>query len=194
MVLWLPERTHGGEGLARLDRLTSGVAKELNCSTEPLFTARDETLSWAWLPFGSHREVPWDLLSSLIEDRDPTARAAVGDVESGVEGFRRTHRQALRAHELAMAASPGARVTAYAQVAPIALMCTDIDGICAWVRSVLGALAVDDEHICKTPGDLADLPCHRLQLHRHRRSPSPAQEHRAVPRPESRGGYGEVTA
>jgi DNA-binding PucR family transcriptional regulator len=149
MVLWLPERTHGGEGLARLDRLTSGVAKELNCCTKPLFTARDESLSWAWLPFGSHREVPWDVLSSLIEDRDPTARAAVGDVEPGVEGFRRTHRQALRAQELAMAASPGARVTAYAEVAPIALMCTDIDGIRAWVRNVLGALAVDDEQCAR---------------------------------------------
>ena len=48
-----------------------------------------------------------------------------------------------------MAASPGARVTAYAQVAPIALMCTDIDGIRAWVRNVLGALAVDDEQCAR---------------------------------------------
>lgn len=48
-----------------------------------------------------------------------------------------------------MAASPGARVTAYAQVAPIALMCTNIDDIRAWVWSVLGALAVDDEHCAR---------------------------------------------
>ncbi|WP_405879413.1 helix-turn-helix domain-containing protein [Streptomyces sp. NBC_01136] len=149
MVLWLPERPLGGEGLARLDRLAGAIAEELDCGARPLFAARDETLSWAWLPFGSHREVSWDALSSAVEDGDPTARVAAGDVEGGVEGFRRTHRQALRAQELAMAASPGARVTAYAQVAPIALMCTNIDDIRAWVWSVLGALAVDDEHCAR---------------------------------------------
>ncbi|MGD3112859.1 PucR family transcriptional regulator [Streptomyces sp. YGL11-2] len=146
MVLWLPGRAHGDEGLARLDRLTSGIAETLGCRTKPLFVARDETLSWSWLPFGSQRAVPWDVLSSAVEDGDPAARAAVGDVESGVEGFRRTHRQALRAQELAMAARPGVRVTVYAQVAPIALMCMDIDDTRAWVWSVLGPLAVDDEH------------------------------------------------
>ncbi|MFJ2190570.1 PucR family transcriptional regulator [Kitasatospora sp. NPDC087861] len=149
MVLWLPERTHSGEGLARLDRLTSGIAEELRCCTKPLFVARDETLSWSWLPFGSRSEVPWDLLSSTVEDGDRTARAAVGDVEPGVEGFRRTHRQALRAQDLAMVASPGARVTAYAHVGPVALMCTDIDDIRAWVWSVLGSLAIDDEHCAR---------------------------------------------
>jgi DNA-binding PucR family transcriptional regulator len=149
MILWLPKGTRGGEGLARLDRLTNGIAEELNCCTKPLFAARDETLAWAWLPFGSHRDVAWDVLASAVEDGDPTARAAVGDVEPGVEGFRRTHRQAVRAQELAMAAGPGARVTAYAQVAPIALMCTNFDDTRAWVWSVLGALAVDDERCAR---------------------------------------------
>ncbi|MFC9625429.1 PucR family transcriptional regulator [Streptomyces sp. NPDC056930] len=149
MVIWLPERPHGDEGLSRLDRLTNEIAEELKCCSKPLFVARDETLSWSWLPFGSHHAVPWDVLSSTVEDGDPTARAAVGDVEPGVEGFRRTHRQALHAQELAMAASPSARVTVYAQVAPIALMCADIDDTRAWVWSVLGPLAVDDEHCAR---------------------------------------------
>jgi len=149
MVLWLPEPPRDGEGLARLDRLTSMIAERLKCRTKPLFVARDETLSWSWLSFGSRRDVSWDALSNAVEDGDPSARAAVGDVEPGVEGFRRTHRQALRAQGLALAASPGARVTAYAQVAPIALMCKDIDDIRAWVWSVLGALAVDDEHCAR---------------------------------------------
>ncbi|MGW7259138.1 PucR family transcriptional regulator [Streptomyces sp. NPDC054834] len=149
MLLWLPERPLGGEGLARLDRLTSRIAEKLNCSTKPLFAAREETSAWAWLPFGSPRDLSWDVLANAVEDGDPTARAAVGDVEPGVEGFRRTHRQAVRAQELAMAAGPGARVTFYAQVAPIALMCTNIEDTRAWVWSVLGALAVDDERCAR---------------------------------------------
>ncbi|MFD4548547.1 PucR family transcriptional regulator [Streptomyces sp. NPDC058251] len=149
LILWLPRRPLGGEGLARLDLLTSRIAAELNCCANPLFAAREETLAWAWLPFGSPRDLSWDVLASAIEDGDPMARAAVGDVEPGVEGFRRTHRQAVRAQELAMAAGPGVRVTAYAQVAPIALMCTNMDDTRAWVWSVLGALAVDDEHCAR---------------------------------------------
>ncbi|MFD4653185.1 MULTISPECIES: PucR family transcriptional regulator [unclassified Streptomyces] len=149
MLLWLPQRPLGGEGLARLDRLTSRVAEELNCCANPLFAARDETLAWAWLPFVSPRDLSWDVLASAVEDGDPTARAAVGDMEPGVEGFRRTHRQAVSAQELAMAAGRGARVTAYAQVAPIALMCTNIEDTRAWVWSVLGALAFDDEHCAR---------------------------------------------
>ncbi|MEU2583636.1 helix-turn-helix domain-containing protein [Streptomyces avermitilis] len=149
LILWLPRRPLGGEGLARLDLLTSRIAAELKCCAHPLFAAREETLAWAWLPFGSPRDLSWDVLASAIEDGDPMARAAVGDVEPGVEGFRRTHRQAVRAQELAMAAGPGVRVTAYAQVAPIALMCTNMDDTRAWVWSVLGALAVDDEHCAR---------------------------------------------
>ncbi|MFF4395220.1 PucR family transcriptional regulator [Streptomyces sp. NPDC001480] len=148
LILWLPRRPLGGEGLARLDRLTSRIAVELNCCANPLFAAREESLAWAWLAFRSPR-VSWDVLASAVEDGDPMAWAAVGDVEPGVEGFRRTHRQAVRAQELAMAAGTGARVTAYAQVAPIALMCTNIEDTRAWVWSVLGALAVDDERCAR---------------------------------------------
>ncbi|MFF5146700.1 PucR family transcriptional regulator [Streptomyces sp. NPDC013157] len=149
MLLWLPEAPLGGEGLDRLDRLTSRIGEELGCSSRPLFAAQDETLAWVWLPFGSSCDLSWDRLANAVEDGDPTARAAVGDVEPGVEGFRRTHRQAVRAQELAMAAGPEARVTVYARVAPIALMCTNIEDTRAWVWSVLGVLAVDDEHCAR---------------------------------------------
>jgi DNA-binding PucR family transcriptional regulator len=145
LVAWLPEPTHGGEGLARLDRLTSEIAKELKCSARPLFIPRDETMCWAWLPFGSRYEVSWGQLESVVEDGDPSVRVCAGRVEPGVEGFRSTHRQALLAQELATASSWGARFTAYSHVAPIALMSTNIDDMRSWVRSVLGPLAVDDE-------------------------------------------------
>ncbi|WP_146051088.1 PucR family transcriptional regulator [Streptomyces noursei] len=146
LVLWLPERCHGGAALARLDRLTGKIAAELNCAGEPLFVARDEALAWAWLPFGTRGEIAWPALADTVEGGDPTARVCAGEVESGIDGFRRTHRQALRAQELALAAATGLRVTAYPEFAPIALMCQDIDSTRAWVWNVLGDLATDDEH------------------------------------------------
>ncbi|QRX89757.1 helix-turn-helix domain-containing protein [Streptomyces noursei] len=146
LVLWLPERCHGGAALARLDRLTGKIAAELNCAGEPLFVVRDGALAWAWLPFGARGEIAWPALADTVEGGDPTARVCAGEVESGIDGVRRTHRQAPRAQELALAAATGLRVTAYTEFAPIALMCQDIGSTRAWVWNVLGGLATDDEH------------------------------------------------
>jgi hypothetical protein len=145
LAAWLPALTRGGAGLARLDRLTHEIAKELGCPARPLFIPRDEGLAWAWLPMGSHSEVSWERLSSVVESGEPSVQVCAGSVQRGIEGFRSTNRQALRAQELATAAAPGHRLTAYSQVAPIALMCKNLPDLRAWVRSVLGPLAVDDE-------------------------------------------------
>ncbi|MET8630201.1 helix-turn-helix domain-containing protein [Kitasatospora sp. NPDC004669] len=145
LVAWLPVPTRGSGGLARLERITGAIAEELNCSARPLFIPRDETSCWAWLPFGSDGEVSFERMWGVAEDGDPSMRVCAGRLEPGVEGFRWTYRQALCAQELATASSSGVRFTAYSRVAPIALMCTNIDDMRIWVRSVLGLLAVDDE-------------------------------------------------
>ncbi|MET8446051.1 helix-turn-helix domain-containing protein [Streptomyces sp. NPDC005209] len=146
LVLWAPERSHGRAAMSRLDRLIGMLAAALDLCSGPLFVARDEALAWAWLPLGGRREVPWQLLTDTAEDGDRSVRMCAGDVEYGIDGFRRTHRQALRARDMALAAAPGHRVTLYSRVAPVALMCQDIDELRAWVWSVLGELATDDDH------------------------------------------------
>ncbi|MDX3078031.1 PucR family transcriptional regulator [Streptomyces sp. NPDC088354] len=146
LVARLPSPGHGSAAPARLDRFTAGLAGALDCPGRPLFVPQDETLAWAWLPLGGRDRVPWERLADVVEDADPSVRVCAGGVEPGIGGFRRTHRQALRAQELAAVASPGRRFTAWARVAPIALMCGNVDDLGTWVRSVLGPLAVDDEH------------------------------------------------
>ncbi|MFJ4850160.1 PucR family transcriptional regulator [Streptomyces sp. NPDC088733] len=146
LVAWLPAPGRDGAAPARLGRFTAEIARGLGCAAGPLFVPQDEVLAWAWLPLGPRRQVPWERLSDLVEDADPAVRVCAGGVEQGVEGFRRTHRQALRAQELATTARSACRFTAYDRVAPIALMCGDVDALGAWVRGVLGPLAADDEH------------------------------------------------
>ncbi|MGV9427937.1 PucR family transcriptional regulator [Streptomyces sp. NPDC003656] len=149
IVLWLPEVTPPGEGLARLDRLTSEIAERVGCQERPLFVAQDESLAWGWLPGGETRSLSLDLVADVVEDRDPAVRVTVGAVERGTSGFCRTHRQAVRSQELAMAANPGTRVTVFESVSPIALLCADIDDTRGWVQHVLGDLAVDDEYCAR---------------------------------------------
>ncbi|MER5529767.1 helix-turn-helix domain-containing protein [Streptomyces sp. NPDC002677] len=157
LVSWLPALTGDGAGLVRLDRLTHEIAEELDCPARPLFVPRDEGVAWAWLPFGSHGEVPLERLSGVVEGGEPSVQVCAGSVQYGVEGFRSTNREALRAQELATAASPGRRFTAYSQVAPIALMCKNLPDLRTWVGRVLGPLAVDDEQCARLRETLHDF-------------------------------------
>ncbi|MER6123471.1 helix-turn-helix domain-containing protein [Streptomyces sp. NPDC001795] len=154
LVAWLPT-AHDRADVARLDRFTSGLAELLDCPARPLFVGQGRAAAWAWLPLGSRDRISWARLSSTVENADPSVRVCAGSVEPGIEGFRRTHRQALRVQELTALASPDChdcrdcRCTAYARVAPIAMMSANIDDLRSWVRSVLGPLADDDEHCAR---------------------------------------------
>ncbi|HEX3197755.1 MAG TPA: helix-turn-helix domain-containing protein [Propionibacteriaceae bacterium] len=72
-------------------------------------------------------------------------RVAVGAPGYVLDGFRQTHAQAERTQDLVLAARPGARVTTFADVGAIALICADIDAVRSWVWGTLADLAVDDE-------------------------------------------------
>ena len=77
---------------------------------------------------------------------DGPVRVALGEPGDGIDGFRNTHRQALLAQMVALAAGPAGRlVTAFADIRPIALMASDVGAVRAWVLDTLGELAVDDE-------------------------------------------------
>ncbi|WP_031160834.1 PucR family transcriptional regulator [Streptomyces durhamensis] len=146
LVAWLPALKGEGEGLAVLGRIINEIARKLDCPARPLFVPRDAMVSWAWLPLGSHSDVSWKQLSNVVERSDPSVHMSAGCVGYGIEGFRSTHRQALRTQELAAAANPAPQFTDFSTVAPIALMATNIDDMRAWVWGILGPLAVDDEN------------------------------------------------
>jgi DNA-binding PucR family transcriptional regulator len=146
LIAWDPDPPRGSTGLARLERLVLAAAQALACPGRPLLVPRDEASVWAWLPLGRNTSVPWDLLHKAMDDAEPGPRLAAGAPAPGVEGFRRTHQQALLAQELAAAAGPhGSRAAVFAQIGPVALLCADIESTRAWVHSTLGALAIDDE-------------------------------------------------
>jgi DNA-binding PucR family transcriptional regulator len=144
VIAWVTGDTHGSDGLARLERLASSAGRALGNRGRPLFVPRDEALAWIWLPLGndmtSIRELP-----DAFDNGDLSARVAVGEPGYGVDGFRRTHLQAARAQDLALAAKPGARVTSFAEVGAVALICADGPAARSWVWATLADLAIDDE-------------------------------------------------
>jgi DNA-binding PucR family transcriptional regulator len=84
-------------------------------------------------------------VEALAEENGQAVRIAVGEPGSGVAGFRESHRQAVRAQTVALAAGGDARtVTTFADVGAVALLCADLDAARTWVADTLGGLAVDD--------------------------------------------------
>ena len=144
VVTWITEASAGGDALGLLERATAEMATEAQCEGRPMFVPQDEFCAWAWIPLGAQRDIDLPTLSSTGGDR---IRFAFGEPAPGVAGFRRTHRQALNAQAVALAAGPsGQIVTSFGQVAPLALMAGSIELLRAWVIETLGALADDDDH------------------------------------------------
>jgi len=143
LVAWVREPTRGDDDLVLLERTATTIAQRAGCRAKPLFIPCDEASAWVWLPLQADGS-PADAVAAATPEGP--VRVALGEPAEGIDGFRGTHRQALLAQMVALAAGPAGRpVTAFADIRPIALMASDIDAVRAWVLETLGELTVDDE-------------------------------------------------
>ena len=144
LVCWAGDATAAVDDVARLEHAISLVAAKVAGSGDPVFLPRDESSAWVWLPLGIRDR--FDAAAASASDADADIRFAFGDAVKGVAGFRLTHRQALAAQAVALAAgSPLPRVVTYSEVAPVAMLLGSPDLLRAWVLATLGGLATDDE-------------------------------------------------
>ena len=142
LVCWAGDAANPAAEITRLERAIGHVAEQAACCGEPVFLPRDESSAWAWLPLGIR-----DRFEGMAASADADIHFAFGDAAKGTAGFRITHRQALAAQAVALAAGPPApRVVMFSEVAPVAMMLGSSDLLRAWVLSTLAGLATDDEH------------------------------------------------
>ncbi|MEZ5152536.1 PucR family transcriptional regulator [Rhodococcus zopfii] len=102
-------------------------------------------------------------LSSVVTSSPLPMQVVVGLPGQGVEGFRRTYRQAARLRALAASADPAPpKIVTFHEVAPIALLTEDIGDLTVFVADTLGALAVDTVRTAELRETLrVYLSCHR---------------------------------
>ena len=148
VIVWYPDADAAGDGLGRLQQFASQLAAAVDTDAGPLFVAADETSGWAWLPFHS---APGDIVAKVREYARLRAEGlgiAMGAAGSGVDGFRRSHRQAQRVRTAARARNQAAAVYAATDSGLLAsaVLATSVEELRAWVADVLGALASDTEH------------------------------------------------
>ena len=145
-VVWCNQSRAGANAQSELNRHALKLADAAECTERPLFIPYDESTAWLWLPLGERSFLERAPLERLAAAADGRISVAFGDALIGLHGFRRSHRQALLTQAVALAAKPPlSELIAFADVGPISMMCSDLDGARAWVAETLGGLAVDDE-------------------------------------------------
>jgi hypothetical protein len=143
-VCWAGDAAAALDNITRLEHAISHVAGKAACSGDPVFLPRDVSSAWAWLPLGIRDT--FDAAEACTAGVDSDIHFAFGDAAKGTAGFRLTHRQAIAAQAVALAAGSAPRAVTFSEVAPVAMMLGSADLLRAWVLSTLAGLATDDEH------------------------------------------------
>jgi DNA-binding PucR family transcriptional regulator len=142
MILWSTEPGVHEPDMLRLEQFGLEVAEALKIDS-PLFVAADPSTGWAWLPLQSGGTDPIAVIRRLVPTDYGAIRVAVGTIESGVAGFRESHRRAQDARKVAIVGPTSRNVVAATdpEVRVAALMVDDLDRTREWVQSTLGPLA-----------------------------------------------------
>ena len=142
LVLWLDGPPVAGPPLVALERCALELGDAMGAAGRPLVVPWDAESAWVWLP-GDAATIPSrEAATAAVTRAGEPVRVACGAPAAGVEGFRATHEQALRARTVTLAAGEDAPVvTLFDEVGAVSLLCADLDGATAWVRRVLGPLA-----------------------------------------------------
>jgi DNA-binding PucR family transcriptional regulator len=144
LIVWCGESEDRNE-LVAMERFVTELATSIGAHERPLFIAADRLTGWAWMALTG--EAAPDAARRIREFASARADApwiAAGDPLSGVDGFRRSHSQALAARAVAMASgSHPSAVTAASDPGLVvaAQFCADLEHARAFVRDVLGPLA-----------------------------------------------------
>jgi DNA-binding PucR family transcriptional regulator len=150
LVLWLPGETTSGDELARLEQFLRELAESLRAQGSSLFVAADRVSGWGWIPLQSAAAatVVADVRQFVANHNDPPA-LALGTPLPGVEGFRRSHKQAQRGRDVMIAsgADPSSVIAASDPgISAAALLSDDLDESRQWVQEVLGPLSSDTDN------------------------------------------------
>jgi DNA-binding PucR family transcriptional regulator len=149
VVIWYPDVGAGGDELARLQRFLRELGQATDVGSNPLFAAADQTGGWGWLPYRSAPPNAVDTVRQFARERADPPSVGIGTVASGVDGFRRSHREARAARAVAVAgAQPQPTVIAATDpgLSAAALLGGDIGAAREWVTGVLGDLSADTEN------------------------------------------------
>jgi GGDEF-like domain/PucR C-terminal helix-turn-helix domain len=153
LVAWYADPGTEGDELARLQRFVRDLGEAAGAAAAPLFVAADQSCGWGWLPYRTAGpDAVADVVSKVrrfaLSRPDPPS-VAIGTMAGGVEGFRRSHREAEEARGVAIVSDRRGQTVIAATdpgLSVVARLGGDVVATRDWVATVLGGLASDDEN------------------------------------------------
>ena len=133
-VIWGEELD---SGLSDLDRAAEALMKSMTSAEpqRPLNVLASAATRWLWLPGSGRPDL--DRLSAMLEEL-PSVRIAVGPTASGIEGFRRSHLDAVTTQRMMARLASAQRVASFTDVELVALMTADPERADRFIKHTLG--------------------------------------------------------
>jgi DNA-binding PucR family transcriptional regulator len=148
LLVWYPAANGEADELARMQRFVRELGAAVQAGAAPLFVAADRSTGWAWLSF---QAAPDGIVAAIREfslQNGDSPSVAIGSPAAGINGFRRSHAQAVAIRSVVLARK-GAKPTVVADsdpgLAAAALVCGNVEDARVWVAEVLGRLAADTD-------------------------------------------------
>ncbi|MBV6762306.1 PucR family transcriptional regulator [Rhodococcus opacus] len=141
VVVWSAEPDDFG----RVDDIVEIFGKRRRA--RPLTVIPGASTKWVWVP--GTEDIDREQLRSAV-DPSGSVRVAVGGRATGVEGFRRSHLDAIAAQRMVARLDSPQRVVFFDEVQLVALMTSDAEGADQFVRQILGDLAHASRDIRET--------------------------------------------
>jgi DNA-binding PucR family transcriptional regulator len=149
LIMWYPDPGTEGDDLARLQRFVRELGEAAGAGAGPLFVAADRSCGWGWVPYRAMVTDAVEKVRRFALTRPDSPSVAIGTMAGGVEGFRRSHREAAEARGVAIVSERrGPTVIAASDpgVSVVARLGGDVGDTREWVAAVLGDLAGDNEN------------------------------------------------
>jgi DNA-binding PucR family transcriptional regulator len=132
-IVWSEET---GSDLAALEQAAVALSRAVGVPQSLTVIASAATL-WVWVP--GDREPNLDQVRATLHG-SPGVRVAVGSVGDGVDGFRRSHLDALTTQRMLSRLRSHQRIASIGMVRLVSLITQDAEGAEQFVRQTLGAL------------------------------------------------------
>lgn len=142
-VIWSDESTIASSDISRaIDAVTHSVAAQRSLSVPA-----DETTRWVWFAGTSGPDLA--VVSDAVAELPPV-RVAVGPTASGIDGFRRSHRDAVNTQQTMKQFGSARRVASFADVELIALIISDAERADRFIDHTLGEFKSADAELQRT--------------------------------------------
>jgi hypothetical protein len=139
--VWTEELPSDGQVVATFNSAAACLARVFRSSGPALLVCTDESSAQIWAAVGESGGAGAEQLGSEVNKAGLSVRMAVGTIDFGPMGFRRSARNASRAKRLALSAGTASpKVVEFERVAPVALLTQDEGDLGDFVGRTLGGL------------------------------------------------------